>query len=91
MNSIGIVNSIISSRFTDRKSKVVGVQGVEMSEEGLNIPTTGCADHKLPCVFTELMSLPKTSSLAAAYSPEKSVPNNWELKNCAYHQHYPID
>jgi hypothetical protein len=43
MNSIGIVNSIISSRFTDKKSKVVGVQGVEMSEEGLNIPTTGWA------------------------------------------------
>jgi hypothetical protein len=76
MNSIGIVNSIISSRFTDKKSNVVGVQGVEISDEGLNIPTTGCADHKLPSVCTEMMSLPKTSSLAAVYSPEKSVPNN---------------
>jgi hypothetical protein len=76
MNSIGIVNSIISSRFTDKKSNVVGVQGVEMSDEGLNMPTTGWAAHQLPCVFKKLMSLPKTSSLAAVYSPEKSVPNN---------------
>jgi hypothetical protein len=67
---------MISSRFTDKKSKVVGVQGVEMSEEGLNIPTTGWAAHQLPCVLKVFMSLPKTSSLAAAYSPEKSVPNN---------------
>lgn len=36
-------------------------------------------------------SSPKTSSRAAAYSPEKSVPNNWELKNWAYNQYYPID
>jgi len=77
MNSIGIVNSMISSRFTDRKSKVVGVQGVEISEEGLNIPTTGWAASSafIPRT-TQLRDLPKTSSLAAAYNPEKSVPNN---------------
>jgi hypothetical protein len=43
MNSIGIVKSMISSFFTDRKSKRVGVQGLDISDDGLNIPTTGWA------------------------------------------------
>jgi hypothetical protein len=43
MNSIGIVKSMISSFLTDRKSKRVGVHGVDIRDDGLNIPTTGCA------------------------------------------------